>query len=255
MTILLEQTIANLRQLRLAGMAQSIEDQRLSTSIQELSFDDRLGMAVDIEILERETRKLARLKNAAKLKIDACPENIKYQAKRGLDRHVMSNLYSCDFMENGLNVILTGSTGVGKTWIACSLGTQAVRKGYSVLYVRLSRLLEDLEIAHHDGSLPLLRKKLLKRDLLILDDWALAPMTEISRHELLEIIDDRVGKKSMVISTQVPVEDWHAWLGEATIADAILDRIVHRSHHIKLQGESLRKRDGAKALSLQKKAD
>lgn len=242
MTVLIEQTLSDLRSLRLNTMAQAIEDMRNNVSLQELSFEDRLGMAVELEIQDRRTKKLNRLIKQAKFKVDACPEDVNYRVKRGLDRQVMSNLLSCDYLEKDLNVVLTGPTGVGKTWLACALGQQAARKGYSVLYVRLSRLLEDLEIAHADGSLPNLRSRLSKKDLLILDDWALSPLTSTGRQELLEIIDDRLGKSSIMITSQLPVEQWHVYLGEATIADAILDRIVHRAHVLKLKGESMRKK-------------
>lgn len=242
MAVLIEQTLDKLRSLRLNAMAQAIEDMRSNVSIQDLPFEDRLEMALDIEILERETKKLNRLVKQAKFKIDACPEDINYRVKRGLDRQVMSNLLSCDYLEKDLNVVLTGPTGVGKTWIACALGQQAARKGYSVYYTRLSRLLEELEVAHADGSLPNMRNRLSKKDLLILDDWALSPLTSTGRQELLEIIDDRLGKSSIMITSQLPVEQWHVYLGEATIADAILDRIVHRAHVLKLKGESMRKK-------------
>ncbi len=242
MAVLIEQTLADLKTLRLNGMVQAIEDQRKNTSMQELSFEDRLGIAVDLEIQERQTRKLGRLIKQAKFKVDACPEDINYRVKRGLDRQVMANLLGCDYLEKDLNVILTGPTGVGKTWLACALGQQAARKGYSVFYVRLSRLLEDLEVAHADGSLPNLRNRLSKKDLLILDDWALSPLTSTGRQELLEIIDDRLGNSSIMITSQLPVEQWHVYLGEATIADAILDRIIHRAHVLKLKGESMRKK-------------
>ncbi|MCU7863838.1 MAG: IS21-like element helper ATPase IstB [Candidatus Thiodiazotropha sp. (ex Lucinoma borealis)] len=242
MTTLIEQTLTNLRSLRLTAMAQAFEDMRSNASLQDLSCDDRLGMAVDIEIQERQTKKLKRMVKSAKFKIDASPEDINYRVKRGLDRQVMSNLMSCDYLEKHLNVVLTGPTGVGKTWLACALGHQATRRGYSVYYVRLSRLLEELEIAHADGSLPTVRNRLSKKDLLILDDWALSPLTSTGRQELLEIIDDRLGKGSIMITSQLPVEQWHVYLGEATIADAILDRIVHAAHILKLNGESMRKR-------------
>lgn len=242
MTVLIEQTLTNLRTLRLNAMAQAIEDMRNNVSMQELSFEDRLGMAVELEVQDRQTKKLNRLIKQAKFKVDACPEDINYRARRGLDRQVMSNLLSCDYLEKDLNVVLTGPTGVGKTWLACAMGQQAARKGYSVFYTRLSRLLEELEIAHADGSLPSLRNRLSKKDLLILDDWALSPLTSTGRQELLEIIDDRLGKSSIMITSQLPVEQWHVYLGEATIADAILDRIVHRAHVLKLKGESMRKK-------------
>ena len=242
MATLIEQTLANLRALRLTAMAQAIEDMRSNPSLQDLSCDDRLGMVVDIEIQERKTKKLNRMVKQAKFKVDAAPENINYRVKRGLDRQVMANLLSCDYLERHLNVVLTGPTGVGKTWLACALGHQATRRGYAVYYVRLSRLLEELEIAHADGSLPTIRNRLSKKDLLILDDWALSPLTSTGRQELLEIIDDRLGKSSVMITSQLPVEQWHVYLGEATIADAILDRIVHNAHLIKLSGESMRKK-------------
>ncbi len=240
--LLMEQTLRDLKALHLNAMAQAIEDQRSNVDIQELSFEDRLGMAVQIEIQDRETRKLARLIKQAKFKEDAAPEDINYRVKRGLDRQVVANLLSCDYLEKGLNIILTGPTGVGKTWLACALGQQAARRGYSVLYTRLSKLLEDLELAHADGSLPNLRSRLSKKDLLILDDWALSPLTSAGRQELLEIVDERLGKDSLIITSQLPTEQWHVYLGEATIADAILDRIVHRAHVLKLSGESLRKK-------------
>lgn len=241
--LLIEQTLSKLRiPLRLNDMAQAIEDQRSNPDIQKLPFEDRLGMAVDIEIQARETRKLNRLIKQAKFKIDACPEDINYRVKRGLDRQVMSNLLSCDYLEKNLNVVFTGATGVGKTWLACALGQQAARRGHSVYYTRLSRLLEELEVAHADGSLPSMRSRLSKKDLLILDDWALSPLTSTGRQELLEIIDDRLGKSSMIITSQLPTDQWHVYLGEATIADAILDRIVHRAHILKLNGESMRKK-------------
>ncbi|MCG7928156.1 MAG: IS21-like element helper ATPase IstB [Candidatus Thiodiazotropha taylori] len=164
-----------------------------------------------------------------------------YSTSRGLDRQVFANLTTCDWITKSLNTIITGPTGVGKTWIACALGQQAARKGMSVIYKRLSRLLEELEVAHGDGSLTKLRTKLAKMDLIILDDWALAPMTAKGRHELLELIDDRIGSGSILITSQLPIDQWHQYIGEPTIADAILDRIVHRSHKIELRGESMRK--------------
>lgn len=242
MAVLIEQTLENLRQLRLPGMAQAIEDQRVNTELQALPFDDRLSMAVDIELQQRETRKLERLMKQAKFKHDASPEDINYRTKRGLDRQVLANLLSCDYLDKRLNVIFTGPTGVGKTWLACALGQQATRRGYSVLYTRLSRLIEDLDVAKADGSLPNLRKNISKKQLLVLDDWALSPLTSTGRQELLEIIDDRLGNSSLIITSQLPIEKWHQWLGEATIADAILDRVVHQSHVIKLEGDSLRKK-------------
>ena len=196
---------------------------------------------MDAEIHDRENRRLKRLLKAAKFKVSACPEDIKYTTRRGLDRQVVTNLTTCDWIQKSLNTIITGPTGVGKTWLACALGQQAARKGFSVMYKRLSRLLEELEIAYGDGSLAKERAKIAKMDLLILDDWALAPVTARGRHELLEIVDDRIGTASIMITSQLPVDQWHEYIGEPTVADAILDRLVHRAHRIELRGESMRK--------------
>ncbi|MET0116424.1 MAG: IS21-like element helper ATPase IstB [Sedimenticola sp.] len=239
--MLLKQTTTRLRQMRLYGMANAVEDQGSNTAVQELSFEERLGLVVDAEFHDREDRRVKRLLKAAKLKVPACPEDVDYSAHRGLDRQVFANLITCDWIDKSLNTIITGPTGVGKTWLACALGHQAARKGYSVIYKRLSRLLEELEIANGDGSLPKLRTKLAKMALIILDDWALAPMTSRGRHNLLELIDEHIGSGSILITTQLPVDQWHEYLGEPTVADAILDRLVHRSHRIELRGESMRK--------------
>jgi len=241
--MLRRQTMDGLKALRLHGMAKAIDEQSTNTATQELSFDERLGLLVNAEVHDRENRRLARLLKAAKFKVSACPEDINYKAHRGLDRQVMANLGTCDWVNKSLNTILTGPTGVGKTWIACALGQQAARKGLSVLYKRLSRLMEDLEIAYGDGSLAKERAKIAKTDLLILDDWALAPLTARGRHELLELIDDRIGTGSILITSQLPIEQWHDYIGEPTVADAILDRLVHRAHRIELHGESLRKNE------------
>ncbi len=244
--MLMTQTTERLKQLRLFGMAKALEEQRTNTSIQALSFDERLGMCVDAELNDRDDRRLERLLRAAKLKVSACPEDVDFSAHRGLDRQVFATLTTCDWIEKSLNTIITGPTGVGKTWLACALGQQAARKGHSVTYKRLSRLMEELEIAYADGSLGKMRTKLAKMDLIILDDWALAPMTARGRNELLELVDDHIGHGSILITSQLPVEQWHEYLGEPTVADAILDRLVHRAHRIELRGESMRKSQRAK---------
>jgi len=239
--MLLNQTTEHLSKMRLHGMVKALDDQRCNAALQDLTFDERFGLCVEAEVHDREDRRLKRLLKAAKLKVSACVEDVNFSARRGLDRKVFSTLATCDWIEKSLNTIITGPTGVGKTWIACALGHQAARKGYSVIYKRLSRLLEELEIANGDGSLPKLRAKLARVDLIILDDWALAPITSRGRHDLLELVDDHIGTGSILITSQLPVEQWHDYLGEPTVADAILDRLVHRSHRIELRGESMRK--------------
>ena len=179
------------------------------------------------------------LKNA-RLKHNACVEDIDYRSGRGLDKAVTASLIGCDWIRQAQNLILTGATGCGKTWLACALGNQVCRQGMSVLYVRTSRFLEEMKLAHSDGSFRKRLMQIAKVDMLILDDWGLSSLTQSERQDLLELIDDRT-KKSTLITSQIPVKAWHEVIGEPTLADAILDRIVHRAHTIELTGESMRK--------------
>ncbi len=240
--MLIQQTEQKLLTLRLKGMVEGLELQRRSPSLQELSFEDRLGMLVDHECQVRDTRRLSRLQKNARLKHNAAAmEGIDFRASRGLDKRQVTSLMACDWIDKGQNIILTGPTGVGKTWIACAFANQATRKGYPVLYQRLPRLLEDVAIAREDGSLHKFRQQLVRTRLLIIDDWGVCTLTTEGRQDLLEIIDDRVGELATVITSQLPIEAWHAYLGEPTLADAILDRLVHSAHRIGLKGESMRK--------------
>lgn len=235
-------TLNQLKTLKLDGMARAFEEQMALPASQDLSFEDRLGLLVDREITWRDNRRLERLLRSARLKqSQACLEDIDYRAGRGIDKRLISTLAGGDWIRQAQNLLLTGPTGIGKSWLACALANQACRQGFSALYVRIPRLLDNLGIAHGDGSFGRQLVQLARIDVLILDDWGLTPLEQVARHDLLEVVDDRVGTRSTIITSQLPVEHWHAWLNDPTLADAILDRLVHQSHRIALKGESLRK--------------
>lgn len=246
--MLMENTLQTLKALRLPGMAAGFEEQQTFAASASLSFDERFAMLVDREQTWRENRRLARLLREAKLKSSqACLEDVRYGGGRKLDKALIANLASCQWIRAHQNLILTGATGCGKTWLACALGNSACRQGLSVAYVRTPRLFEELRIAHGDGSFGKRLAALAKTDLLILDDWGLAPLNQAERNDLLEVLDDRVGTRSTVITSQLPVEHWHAYLNDPTLADAILDRVLHAAHKLLLAGESLRKPEKSKS--------
>lgn len=239
--MLQQPTLEKLRALKLTGMAEAFERQLAQPRIHDLSFDERFALLVDHEVLHRDNRRLTRLLKAAKLRVNACLEDLDHAHPRGLQRSPMAALASCDWIARQHNLCITGPTGCGKTWIACALGNQACRQSLSVRYLRLPRLLEQLRIAHGDGSYARLMGQLAKTDLLILDDWGIQKLTAPQRNDLMEIIEDRHGLRSTLIASQLPVEHWHDTIGEATLADAILDRLLHNAHRLSLNGESMRK--------------
>jgi DNA replication protein DnaC len=236
-----QQTLEQLRTLKLTGMLDALEQQQAQPQTHDLSFDERLALLVEREVLHRENRRLSRLLKAAKLRVQACVEDIDYRHPRGLEKSHMASLASCCWIRQSHNLCITGSTGCGKTWLACALGNQACRQGLAVRYLRLPTLFEQLRIAHGDGSYPRLMNQLLKMDLLILDDWGIQKITPSQRQDLMEVIEDRHGRRSTLITSQLPVENWHDYIGEATLADAILDRLLHGAHRLNLRGESMRK--------------
>ena len=231
-----EHTLDQLRSLRLDGMVHALEDQATSTAAAALGFDDRLTLLVQRELAWRDDRRVARLLKAARLKVAAaCVEDIDWRASRGLDRGLITALAGGDWLRHAKNLLICGATGSGKTWLACALAHQAARSGFSVLYVRAARLFDELQIAHGDGSFARRLAALAKLDLLVIDDFAIAPMGPAERNDLLEVVDDRIGARSTLITSQLPVREWHTYLNDPTLADAILDRIVHSSHKIELK--------------------
>ncbi len=236
-----EHTLTQLRHLRLHGMVRAIEQQTSSTAATVLGFDERLSMLVQSEVAWRDDQRLQRLLKAAKLKVaSACVEDIDWRASRTLERSLVAALAGGDWIRNAQNLLITGATGCGKTWLACALAHQAARSGFSVLYVRAARLFDELQVAHGDGSFARKLIQLAKLDLLVVDDFAISPMGAPERNDLLELLDDRVGARSTLITSQLPVKTWHTYLDDPTLADAILDRIVHSSHRIDLKGGTLR---------------
>jgi DNA replication protein DnaC len=232
-----EHTLDQLRSLRLDGMVRAIEEQATSTVAAGLSFDERLTLLVQREVAWRDDRRVQRLLKAAKLKVSsACIEDINTRA-------------GGDWLRHARNLLITGATGSGKTWLACALAHQAARSGFSVLYVRAARLFDELQVAHGDGSFARRLAALAKLDLVVIDDFAISPMGPAERNDLLELLDDRIGTRSTLITSQLPVKAWHTYLNDPTLADAILDRVVHSSHKIELKGTRSMRDAGAAAAS------
>jgi DNA replication protein DnaC len=238
-----QQTIDRLYNMKLFAMAEAFSEQMDNPQMAELSFPDRFGLIIDRQWCEKEEKRMQRLLNNAKLKIQACVEDIDYAKQRGLDKSTMMHLISCQWIRNHHNVVITGPTGVGKTFLACALAQKACRDGLSALYVRAPRLYYDLAISRADGSYPKWMTKLRKTKVLLIDDFGLVPMTDTDRINFLEIIEDRYGSGSTLVSSQLPIEHWHENIGEPTLADAILDRLCHNAYKINLKGDSMRKTD------------
>lgn len=241
---MLEQpTHDKLRQLKLFGMLDAIEHIKQNQALQTLSFSEGLGLLVDQEVNCRESKRLKRLTTSAKLRYTAAMiEDINYEHKRAIAPEQFKFLISGQWLLNHQNILLIGPTGLGKTYLACACAQLACRKGITARYYRLSKLLEALRIAHADGSYSRFIGQLLKIKCLVLDDWGIDSISPERRSDLLEIIDDQYDQRSVIIASQIPVENWHDYIGDNTIADAILDRIVHQASIFKLDGDSMRKK-------------
>jgi len=234
-------TLDQLRALQLSGMLKALTEQLQSSECEHLSFLERFALLVDREVAERDNRRLTTRLRAAKLKQVASLEDLDFHTPRQLDRGLIRTLAPCGWVKDHLNILICGPTGVGKSFLACALAQKACREGYKALYHRLPRLLAELEIARGDGRYPTLMRPLARVEVLVLDDWGFDSLTERQRRDLLEIFDDRYGIKSTIVTSQLPVEHWHEAIGTPTLADAILDRLVHNAYRINLQGPSLRK--------------
>ncbi len=231
-----------LRDLGLSAMADAFLDLGNQSAAADLSREDWLGLLLDREVAARDSKRLARRLGAARLRQSAVVEDTDFRAPRGLDRALFHKLAGCDWIRQSQHLVIVGPTGVGKSWLACALGHKACRDGISVLYRRAPRLFAELATARGEGRLPRMLAMLERTRLLIVDDWGPEPLTAEQRRDLLEIVDDRYEKGSLLITSQLPVARWHELMGDPTIGDAILDRVVHRAHRIELKGPSLRKR-------------
>lgn len=239
--MLIQPTVERLRALRLKGMAEAFLAQLQQADLLGTAFEDRFGLLVDQEWVYRRNRRLARLLKEARLRLPACLEDIDYQHPRGLDRSVMHGLASCHWVTAHQNILISGPTGVGKTFIACALAQAACRHEHRTRYYRLPRLLTDLAASRGDGSYPRLLGSLARTQVLALDDWGISPLTAADCRDLLEIIDDRSQTWPTIIASQLPIDQWHSYITDPTVADAILDRLVHGAHKLQLKGESMRK--------------
>jgi DNA replication protein DnaC len=237
-----EPTLDKMKTLRLDAMAEAWLGQQRDPEAGSLAFDERLGLLVDAEWLHRENKRLARNLKEAKLRFPgACIEDIDYPAKRALDRSMIRHLATCVWVKEHLNVVVTGATGTGKSYIACALAQQACRVGYRALYRRASRLYDELVLARADGTYARVLSRTAKIDVLVIDDWGLAPLKAHERQDLLEVLEDRHGNRSTIFASQLPVSHFHETIGEPTIADAICERLLHNAHRIALKGPSRRK--------------
>lgn len=239
-----EPILDKLYKMRLGAMAAAWQEQQSDTRIGDLSFDERFGLLVEVEHIARDNRRLQRRLKEAQLRLpSACIEDVAAGAPRGITKATVHQLATCEWVDKHRNVLLTGMTGVGKSYVACALAQAACRRGLRALYRRLPRLFDELALAKADGTYTKVMRKLERADVLILDDLGLGDLTAAKRHDLLEVIEDRYGRRSTIVTSQLPIKKWHDWIGDPTVADAILDRLVHNAYKIELKGASRRKNE------------
>lgn len=238
---MIEQTLENLKSIRCSALARALREQLESPHHSNLSFEERLSILVEAEVLHRDNKRMKRNLRAAKLKQSASVESVDFQARRGLKREQFLELATCHWIRKYHNLIVTGPTGVGKSFLSCALAEKACRSNLRAKYTKASELARELLVAREDGSYPSLRMKLAKTHLLVIDEWLRDPLSQDAARELLDLIDDRFRQASILFASQLPVKDWHQHIGDPTLADAILDRVVHDSHRIELSGDSMRK--------------
>jgi len=241
-TMLNEQTFDKLYAMKLIGMAEGFKEQLEQASFRDLSFEERFAMLADRQWIWKENKRLKRLLQEAKLKLQASLEDIDYRTPRGIEKALILSLASCQWIRSHHNLLISGPTGVGKTFLACAFAQKACREGLRTLYLRSPQFVDQIALARADGTYGTLIKRLAKTHLLVIDDLGLAPLTDTERRDLLEVIEDRTGSSSTLITSQLPIENWHDHIGDPTIADAILDRLIHNGHRIQLKGGSMRKK-------------
>jgi DNA replication protein DnaC len=237
-----QQTFDKLYAMKLIGMAEGFKEQLEQSSFRDLSFEERFAMLADRQWIWKENKRLKRLLQDAKLKLQASLEDIDYRAPRGIEKSLILSLASCQWIRSHQNLLISGPTGVGKTFVACAFAQKACREGFRTFYLRSPQFFYQIALARADGSYGTLMKRLSKTHLLVLDDLGLAPLTDTERRDLLEVIEDRNGSSSTLITSQLPIDHWHDHIGDPTIADAIMDRLIHNAHRIQLKGGSMRKK-------------
>jgi DNA replication protein DnaC len=243
--MLIEQTLEKMNTMKLTGMADALTQQMSSPQNTKLSFDERMGLLIDAEWLAREQKRLKTRLKAAKIRHPASMEDIDFKHPRGLDRQVVLGLGNCGFIQNRHNIVIMGPTGIGKSYLACAFVERACRRGHKAAYVRMPRLLQQLATARGDGSYARILDRLQRFELLAIDDWLLAPLSDPERRDLVEIIEDRSERASTLVASQLPASDWHASIGDPNLADAICDRVLNKAHRIQLKGHSMRHTKGA----------